>query len=130
MTSKSVTFLMADLGVTKTHSRPHVSDDNPHFKTMKYQSDYLVRFGSLPDARSWTKDFFSWYNQEHHHNGIGLLTPADVHFGRATIVRQQRQQVLKTAYQDHPERFVKGLPVPPKLPLVAWINPPKEEEPQ
>jgi putative transposase len=133
MTSKSVTFLMADLGVTKTHSRPHVSDDNPyseaHFKTMKYQSNYPVRFGSLPDVRSWAKDFFSWYNQDHHHNGIGLQTPADVHFGRASAVRQQRQQVLQTAYQEHPERFVKGLPIPPKLPQAAWINPPKMEEP-
>jgi putative transposase len=134
MTSKSVTFLMADLGVTKTHSRPHVSDDNPyseaHFKTMKYQSDYPVRFGSLPDARSWAKGFFRWYNEDHHHNGIGLLTPADVHFGRAVAVRQQRQHVLQAAFQEHPERFVKGLPNPPKLPEAAWINPPKIEEPQ
>jgi len=134
MTSKSVTFLMADLGVTKTHSRPHVSDDNPyseaHFKTMKYQSDYPVRFGSLPDARCWAKGFFEWYNQDHHHNGIGLHTPADVHFGRAADVREQRQVVLQTAYLAHPERFVKGLPTPPKLPLAAWINPPKVENPQ
>jgi putative transposase len=133
MTSKSVTFLMADLGVTKTHSRPHVSDDNPyseaHFKTMKYRFDYPVRFGSLPDARSWAKEFFGWYNQDHHHNGIGLLTPADVHFGRAVGVRQQRQQVLQAAYQEHPERFVKGLPNPPTLPQAVWINPPKVEEP-
>lgn len=129
MTSKPVAFLMADLGVTKTHSRPHVSNDNPYseaqFKTLKYQPDYPERFGCQQDARSWAKDFFDWYDYEHHHSGLGLLTPADVHYGRAQAVIQQRQQVLRAAYQKNPERFVKGLPKPPQLPEAVWINPPK-----
>jgi len=129
MTSKGVAFLMADLGVTKTHSRPHVSNDNPfseaQFKTLKYRPDYPVRFGCLPNAREWAKDFFLWYNAEHHHNGLGLLTPADVHFGRSQAILAQRQLVLSSAYQKHPERFVKGQPTPPQLPQAVWINPPK-----
>ena len=129
MTSKPVAFLMADLGVTKTHSRPHVSNDNPYseaqFKTLKYQPDYPERFGCQQDARSWAKDFFDWYDYEHHHSGLGLLTPADVHYGRAQAAIQQRQQVLQAAYQKNPERFVKGLPKPPELPEAVWINPPK-----
>jgi putative transposase len=137
MTSKPVAFLMADLGVTKTHSRPHVSNDNPYseaqFKTLKYQPDYPELFGCRQDARLWAKDFFDWYNYEHHHTALALLTPADVHYGRAQIVIQQRQQVLQAAYQKNPERFVKGLPIPPQLPEAVWINPPKparkQEEP-
>jgi len=129
MTSKPVAFLMADLGVTKTHSRPHVSNDNPYseaqFKTLKYQPDYPERFGCQQDARSWAKEFFDWYDYEHHHSALGLLTPADVHYGRAQAVIQQRQQVLQAAYQRNPERFVKGLPKPPQLPEAVWINPPK-----
>jgi putative transposase len=129
MTSKPVAFLMADLGVTKTHSRPHVSNDNPYseaqFKTLKYQPDYPECFGCQQDARSWAKDFFDWYDYEHHHSGLGLLTPADVHYGRAQAVIQQRQQVLQAAYQKNPVRFVKGLPKPPELPEAVWINPPK-----
>jgi putative transposase len=129
MTSKSVALLMADLGVTKTHSRPHVSNDNPfseaQFKTLKYRPDYPDRFGCQPDARSWAQEFFHWYNYEHHHCALGLLTPADVHFGRAQTVLAQRQQVLASAYQRNPERFVKGLPTPPQLPQAVWINPPK-----
>jgi putative transposase len=129
MTSKPVAFLMADLGITKTHSRPHVSNDNPYseaqFKTLKYQPNYPERFGCQQDARSWAKDFFDWYDYEHHHSGLGLLTPADVHYGRAPTVIQQRQQVLQAAYQKNPERFVKGLPKPPELPEAVWINPPK-----
>ena len=119
MTSKSVALLLADLGVIKTHSRPHVSDDNPyseaHFKTLKYQPDFPGSFGCLADARTWARQFFDWYNTEHHHTGIGLLTPADVHFGRAEAVRQQRQQVLALAFQKNPERFVKGLSCPPAV---------------
>jgi putative transposase len=129
MTSKPVALLMADLGVTKTHSRPHVSNDNPfseaQFKTLKYRPDYPDRFGCQPDARGWAQAFFQWYNYEHHHSALGLLTPADVHFGRAEAVLAQRQQVLAAAYHKHPERFVKGQPTPSQLPQTVWINPPK-----
>ena len=129
MTSKPVAFLLADLGVTKTHSRPHTSNDNPYseaqFKTLKYRPDYPERFGSQQDARRWAKDFFDWYDYEHHHTALGLLTPADVHYGRAQTLTQQRQQVLQAAYLKNPERFVKGLPLPPQLPEAVWINPPK-----
>ncbi len=129
MTSKPVALLMADLGVTKTHSRPHVSNDNPfseaQFKTLKYRPDYPKRFGCQPDARSWAAEFFHWYNYEHHHSGIGLLKPADVHFGRAPAVLEQRQQVLQIAFQKNPERFVKGVSMPTQLPPAVWINPPK-----
>ena len=133
MTSKPVALLMADLGVTKTHSRPHVSNDNPfseaQFKTLKYRPDYPERFGCQPDARSWAAEFFHWYNYEHHHSGIGLLTPADVHFGRGQAVLDQRQQVLQIAYQKNPERFVKGVSIPTQLPAAVWINPPKSPIP-
>lgn len=129
MTSKPVALLMADLGVTKTHSRPHVSNDNPYseaqFKTLKYRPDYPDRFGCQLDARRWAQEFFRWYNYDHHHSALGLLTPADVHFGRAQAVLAQRQQVLAAAYQKNPERFVKGQPTPPQLPQAVWINPPK-----
>lgn len=129
MTSKPVALLMADLGVAKTHSRPHVSNDNPYseaqFKTLKYRPDYPDRFGSQQDARNWARDFFFWYDYEHHHSALGLLTPADVHYGWAQTVLQHRQQVLEAAYQKNPERFVKGLPRPPQLPEAVWINPPK-----
>ena len=129
MTSKPVALLMADLGVTKTHSRPHVSNDNPfseaQFKTLKYRPDYPDRFGCQPDARSWAQAFFQWYNYGHHHSALGLLTPADVHFGRAQAVLAQRQQVLAAAYQKNPERFVKGQATLPQLPQAVWINPPK-----
>lgn len=132
MTSKSVALLLADLGVIKTHSRPHVSDDNPyseaHFKTLKYQPDFPGSFGCLVDARAWAKRFFDWYNTEHHHTGIGLLTPADVHWGRTQAVLMQRQQVLDLAFKRMPERFVKGPSSPAPLPPAVWINPPKMEE--
>jgi len=128
MSSKPVALLMADLGVTKTHSRPHVSNDNPfseaQFKTLKYRPDYPERFGCQADARTWAGEFFRWYNYEHHHSAIGLLTPADVHFGRAQTVLDQRQQVLQAAYLKTPERFVKGVSVPAQLPAAVWINPP------
>jgi putative transposase len=128
MTSKSVALLMADLGVTKTHSRPHVSNDNPfsesQFKTLKYRPDYPERFGCQQDARTWATAFFQWYNHEHHHSALGLLTPADVHFGRAQTVLDQRQQVLHAAYLKNPERFVKGVSVPAQVPAAVWINPP------
>ena len=128
MTSKPVALLLADLGVTKTHSRPHVSNDNPYseaqFKTMKYRPDYPTRFGCLQDARAWATEFFGWYNREHHHTGLALLTPADVHFHRTEDVLQKRQAVLQAAYAKTPERFVKGVPCPTQLPNAVWINPP------
>jgi putative transposase len=128
MTSKPVALLLADLGVTKTHSRPQVSNDNPYseaqFKTMKYRPDYPTRFGCLQDARAWAAEFFAWYNREHHHTGLALLTPADVHFHRAQDVLQKRQAVLQAAYEKTPERFVKGAPCPIQLPKAVWINPP------
>ena len=129
MTSKSVALLLADLGVTKTHSRPHVSNDNPYseaqFKTLKYRPDFPERFGSLEDARSYSTQFFTWYNTVHRHSGIGLLTPHDVHHGLAERRRAERAQVLQAAYAITPERFVRQVPVPPALPTAAWINPPK-----
>ena len=128
MISKEVTQLMADLGVTKTHSRPHVSNDNPfseaQFKTVKYRPDYPDRFGCLVDARAWGEAFFAWYNDCHHHTALALLTPADVHWGRAEVVRRERQRVLEAAYATHPERFVKGQPVVAEPPKAVWINPP------
>lgn len=132
MRSKPVAFLLADLGVTKTHSRPYTSTDNPYseaqFKTLKYRPDFPERFDSILHARSWARGFFPWYNQEHRHSGIGLMTPATMHSGRATEVRKQRSQVLAAAYAAHPERFVRGLPQPPILPTEAWINPPATTE--
>ena len=128
MTSKTVAQLLADLGVTKTHSRPHVSNDNPyseaHFKTLKYRPGFPEQFGSLADARSWARTFFRWYNQDHRHSGIGLLTPATVHHGEAAATRAARQTVLRAAYAAHPERFVRGAPTPPELPSAVWINRP------
>lgn len=128
MTSKPVALLMADLGVTKTHSRPHVSNDNPfsesQFKTLKYRPDYPERFGCQQDARLWAAEFFRWYNYAHHHSAIALLTPADVHFGRAQTILDQRQQVLHAAYLKNPERFVKGPSIPAPVPTAVWINPP------
>lgn len=130
MISKPVALLMADLAITKTHSRPHVSNDNPfsesQFKTLKYRPDYPARFGCLADARCWGQVFFHWYNHEHHHTGLGLLTPATVHHGHTAIVLGVRQAVLQQAYAIHPERFVKGTPAPLEPPTAVWINPPKE----
>jgi putative transposase len=131
MKSKPVALLLADLGVTKTHSRPHVSDDNPYsesqFKTLKYRPDFPDRFGSIQDARSFCQGFFPWYNCEHRHSGIGLLTPEMVHYGKAETVISQRRIVLASAFEAYPERFVRGLPIPPPLPEAAWINKPKAE---
>jgi putative transposase len=128
MRSKSVALLLADLGITKSHSRPHVSDDNPfseaQFKTLKYRPDFPDRFGSPEDARSFCRAFFQWYNMEHRHWGIALLTPGDVHHGRADATTQARQEVLNGAYYLHPERFVKGSPRARQLPEEVWINPP------
>lgn len=134
MRSKTVAQLLADLGVEKSHSRPHVSNDNPYseaqFKTMKYRPDYPSRFGSIEDARQWARSFFAWYNGEHYHSGLGLLTPETVHYGEAERVRQQREQVLAGVYAQHPERFVQGLPSVPAVPVAVWINAPKPEQEQ
>ena len=134
MASKPVAFLMADLGVTKTHSRPHVSNDNPYseagFKTLKYCPSFPARFASIEDARAFCVDFFDFYNHEHRHSGIGYHTPASVHFGTAAEVQAGRELVLASAYAAHPDRFVKGIPTPPRLPGPAWINKPKEETAQ
>ena len=132
MRSKTVALLLADLGVTKTHSRPYVSNDNPYsesqFKTMKYRPTYPERFGTIQDARAWARSFFRWYNHDHHHSALGLMTPAVVHYGQAETVREQRQQVLKAAYAAHPERFVHGEPKAPALPKEVWINKPESSE--
>ncbi len=129
MTSKTVSHLLADLGVTKTHSRPHVSNDNPfsesQFKTMKYRPEFPGRFGSIQDARAFCVNFFKWYNWQHYHSGIGLMRPGQVHYGQVKTVVEQRQIVLKTAYEKHPERFVKKYPTPPEVPEAVWINPPE-----
>jgi putative transposase len=131
MTAKPVALLLADLGVTKSHSRPHVSNDNPYsesqFRTMKYRPEFPERFGSFQDAHAFCGRFFRWYNDEHRHSGIGFHTPADVHYGRAELVRARRAEVLSAAYAEHPERFVRKLPEPPALPTMVWINQPKED---
>lgn len=130
MTAKSTALLMADLGVTKTHSRPHVSDDNPfseaHFKTIKYRPELPDRFGSLEDARAVVGPLMRWYNDEHHHSALALLTPHQVHHGLAYQVIAQRQRVLDAARDAHPERFVRGPPRHPAPPREAWINPPSK----
>lgn len=128
MIAKSMSMLMSDLGINESHSRPHVSDDNPyseaHFHTVKYRPDYPDRFGCLSDARTWCEGFFPWYNNEHHHSALHLLTPADVHYGRAEGKLAQRQAVLQRAYAAHPERFVNGPPIVSPLPAAVWINRP------
>ena len=128
MTSKAVALLLADLGVTKTHSRPHVSNDNPYsesqFKTMKYRPEFPERFGCLQDGRGFCGEFFHWYNHEHYHSGLGYLTPFAVHFGQAHQQREQRAAVLLRAFENNPGRFVRGVPQPPGLPEQVWINKP------
>jgi putative transposase len=130
MTSKPVAFLLADLGITKTHSRPYTSTDNPyseaHFKTLKYRPEFPGRFSSIEEARSFCREFFHWYNHQHRHAGIGLMTPDVVHHGRAEELQAKRTLVLTQAYLRIPERFVQGRPQPPALPAAAWINKPKE----
>lgn len=130
MTSKPVAFLMADMGVTKTHSRPHVSDDNPYsesqFRTLKYRPGFPERFGSLQDARAFSQEFFACYNEEHRHSGLGLLSPAVVHYGLAPAAIEQRRAVLDAAYRAHPERFVRKPPQPLPAPKEVWINKPKQ----
>ena len=132
MTSKPVAFLLADLGVTKTHSRPYTSTDNPyseaHFKTLKYRPGFPVRFDSIDEARAFCREFFAWYNHQHRHSGVGLLTPATVHHGLAEQTHAARRRVLAAAYAAWPERFVRRPPRPPALPTGAWINKPNTEE--
>jgi len=132
MRSKLVAQLLADLGVTKTHSRPYTANDNPYsesqFKTLKYRPDFPEGFDSVVDARSWGREFFRWYNHDHRHSSLGLMTPATVHYGQAEVVRQQRQQVLLVAYDAHPERFVRGIPTLPQLPSEVWINKPQADD--
>jgi putative transposase len=134
MIAKSVALLLADLGIDKTHSRPHVSNDNPfsesQFKTLKYAPEFPDRFGSLPDTRSFLGDFFLWYNTMHHHSALGWLTPYDVHYGLAETRRAEREETLRKAFAATPERFVRGVPIPPALPQAVWINKPRRlEEP-
>ena len=128
MTSQPVALLLATLGVLPSHSRPHVSDDNPfseaQFKTLKYRPDFPARFGSLEDSEGFCQRFFPSYNTEHRHVALGLMTPYDMHYGLAQAKWEQRAVVLRAAYAAHPERFPRGIPLPPPLPTAAWINKP------
>jgi len=136
MVSKAVAHLLADLSVTKSLSRPHVPDDNPYsesqFKTVKYRPEFPDRFGSPEHARTICGSILGWYNTEHHHSGLGFLTPHDVHYGLAEEKIAKRTAVLHAAYAAHPERFPRGMPSPPKLPEAVWINKPRilEVEPK
>ena len=128
MRAKTMAQLLADLKITKSHSRPYTPDDNPyseaHFKTMKYRPDFPQRFGSMTEALQWARLFFPWYNHDHHHSALALMTPAVVHYGLVEQVQAHRQQVLQAAYEAHPERFVCGGPTLPQLPTQVWINKP------
>jgi putative transposase len=132
MKSKVVAHLLADLGVTKTHSRPHVSNDNPYseaqFKTLKYCPQFPGRFGSIQDAKSFCQPFFNWYNKEHRHSGIALMTPEQVHYGMAKHVHQYRALVLEAAFEKNPNRFKGKVPAPKLPPKAAWINKPSTDE--
>jgi putative transposase len=132
MRSKPVAFLLADLGVLKTHSRPYTSTDNPYseaqFKTLKYRPEFPDRFENIEQARAFCRTFFHWYNHCHRHSGIGLMTPTAVHHGQAKALHAERQRVLDAAYAATPERFVRRSPRPPALPTAAWINKPTTEE--
>lgn len=131
MTSKTVAFLLADLGITKSLSRPYVSNDNPYseaqFKTLKYRPEFPERFGCAEDSRSFCQGFFGWYNTGHYHSGIGFLTPEDVHYGRTEQIIRERQVVLNDAFAKHPERFKGKMPKPMALPEAVWINKPASE---
>jgi putative transposase len=128
MKAKATAFLLADLGVTRSHNRPHTSNDNPfsesNFKTLKYQPRFPKRFGCIEDARGFCRQFFDWYNQDHHHAGIGLMTPDQVHYGQIDAVHAARQITLNQAFREYPERFVNKAPTPPDKPTATWINPP------
>lgn len=133
MVAENVAQMMSNLGVTKSHSRPKTSNDNPYsesqYKTLKYRHDFPDRFGCIQDARAWCEQFFDWYNLAHRHSGIAMHTPFDVHFGLSEQLRDMRADVLDAVYQKHPERFVRKPPEPPKLPAAAWINKPDEPRP-
>jgi putative transposase len=130
MRSKLVAQLLADMGIIKSHSRPHTSNDNPYseaqFKTLKYHHTFPKSFGCIEDAQTFLRGFFSWYNCRHKHSGIGYVTPENLHTGEAHNIREERCRTLEQAFLKHPERFVKGLPQPPKIPEAAWINKPEE----
>lgn len=132
MTGKPLSQLLVDLGITQSHSRPHTSDDNPfseaQFKTMKYRPDYPDRFASIDDARTWARTFFAWYNHEHYHSGLNLMTPASVHYGDSVAVQAQRQSVMSAVFQACPERFRGGMPMVKGAPAAVYINPPKPSE--
>ena len=131
MKAKATALMLADLGVTKSHSRPHTSNDNPfseaHFKTLKYQPEFPERFGCIEDAKDFCRRFFAWYNQDHHHAGIGLMTPDQVHYGQADDIHAARQRTLDHAFSTNPKRFVKKPPQPPAKPTAVWINPPQSD---
>ena len=128
MKGKPLSQLLVTLGITNSHSRPHTSDDNPfseaQFKTMKYHSTYPSAFESIEDARTWARTFFPWYNEQHYHSGLNLLTPASVHFGQASLIQQQRQQVMDRSFAEHPDRFRHGIPFVKENPDAVYINPP------
>ncbi len=132
MRSKPVASLLVDLDVAKSHSRPHVSDDNPYsesqFKTLKYRPEFPARFGCIEDARAHCQTFFAWYNDQHCHSGIGYMTPHSVHYGLATDIRATRQDTLNAAFLAHPNRFKNKPPQLPPMPSAVWINPPPEEK--
>lgn len=130
MKGKPLTQLLEDLGVIRSHSRPYTSDDNPfseaQFKTMKYRPDYPDRFADIEAARQWVRQFVQWYNQDHYHSGLNLLTPASVHYGEADVIRQQRQRVMSAAYTAFPARFARGEPIVQGAPAVVYLNPPTQ----
>jgi putative transposase len=131
MKAKATALLLADLGVTKSHSRPYTSNDNPfseaHFKTLKYQPQFPKRFGCIQDAKTFCRAFFDWYNRDHHHLGIGLMTPDQVHYGQADTVHADRQKILDQAFRANANRFVNKPPRPPTKPTAVWINPPNQK---
>ena len=132
MRGKALRQLLVDLNILKSHSRPHTSDDNPfseaHFKTLKYRPDFPARFADIEAARTWARGFFRWYNEDHYHSGLNLLTPTSVHTGTAALIQQQRQAVMATAYAAHPARFRRGHPQVKGVPDDVWINPPQSRE--
>ena len=130
--SKPVAFLLADLSVTKTHRRPYTSNDNPYsesqFRTLKYRPEFPERFGCMQDSRAFCQRFFPWYNHDHRHSGIGMMTPVMVHYGQAPCIREKRQTVLDAAYLAHSDRFVRRPPTPLQLPKEVWINKPQNSD--